>query len=848
MDVRKFFIKPQIPERLKPLEALAHNIWAFWDKDAEKLFHRLDPQLYRKVAHNPVEFLYRLDEEKILAAAKDRGFLYELGRVSEKFKNYLEFDGTYVKDGVEKTFSPDDIVLYSCMEYGLHESLAFYSGGLAVLAGDHLKAASDVGIPMIGFGLLYKRGYFSQRISSDGMQIEEFKQNNWHLAPVNEVVGADGAPVYIEIPLKNEKVIAKLWKIEVGKTILYLIDTNIHQNPERFRKITDLLYDSDRVVRLQQELILGRGCIIALRAMGIKPTVYHINEGHTAFSVVERILWMMREERRSFEEAKAIVRSSTVFTTHTPVIEGNEHFDEALIREYFIDEVKELGIDINSFLAFGRIASDRTFWLPAFAIRFSRLSNGVSKLHGEVSRKMWRSIFPNLHERELPIKSVTNGVHLQSWLSLQMTEIFDRYIGPDYLHKAEALDVWEKVEDIPDGEIWNAHCRRKDQVVSFIRRRVGNMMQHRGYGKNKIKDIEQVLNPSTLTIGFARRFAPYKRANLVLTDPERFAAIIKNRERPVQIIFAGKAHPADDAGKRIIKQLFDFIYDYKLENHVVFIEDYDINIARHLVQGVDVWLNTPTKPMEASGTSGMKAAINGALNLSVPDGWWPEAYDGENGWEISAGDNIEDPGLARMAESNQIYELLENEITEMFYDRREGGHPKEWVEMMKRSIIAACSRFNMHRPLREYLYDYYMPQAELTSKITANDGEMLKRLIAHREVINSIWSRIYLRDYFTSIDGKMPTSGDNVEIEAYVYVDDVDTELIGVEAFYCFGDEPDEWSTSPLKFVEKYNDKVARYSGSVMLDGNGTQEISVRIVPADRDFRAFYPEYVKWKP
>ncbi len=596
MDSRKFFIRPHIPESIKALHELAFNVWSCWDKDASRLFHRLDPQLFRQLNHNPVELMYRVSPERLKEVSKDKGFLYELASVVEKFKLYLDYEGVYQHEDGEKTFSKDEIVAYICMEYGLHESIPIYSGGLAVLAADHLKAASDVGIEMVAFGLLYKQGYFNQHITSDGRQIEEFRENNWHLMPVREVIDSTGGHLTIEVPIKGQTIYAKVWKIDVGRVPLYLLDTNIHQNSPKNRGITSMLYDSDRRTRLEQELLLGRGSVIAMRALGIKPKVYHLNEGHTAFTIFERMRHLVLNKKYSLEDARHIIRYSTAFTTHTPVVEGNEHFPDDLIAEYLRDEVRELGMSMEDFLSLGKVKKDRMFWLPAYALRYSRHSNGVSNIHASVSRSMWRDLYPNLHERELPITGITNGVHIQSWLSLQMTELFDRYMGPDYKNRAEADESWKNISSIPDGEVWNAHRRRKEQVVSFVRKRVMDMVAKNGYCKSKIKDVDNVLNPDYLTIGVARRFAPYKRTNLILSDPERLVSIILNKKKPVQFLFAGKAHPADQAGKDIIRTVIDFINRYPIENHVVFIEDYDINVARHLVQGVDVWLNTPQKP------------------------------------------------------------------------------------------------------------------------------------------------------------------------------------------------------------------------------------------------------------
>lgn len=847
MDIRKFFIKPVIPERIKSLNEIAFNVWSCWDMDAQRLFHRIEPQLFRKLSHSPVELLYRLDPALLEEAAKDEGFLYELDRVYDKFKRYMKFEGSYVQSGKSKPFSTDDVVAYICMEYGLHESIPAYSGGLAVLAGDQLKAVSDIGLEMVGFGLLYRTGYFNQHISPEGKQIEEYREINWYLSPLLEVHDDKGLPLLIEVPIKSSKVFAKVWKLQVGRVPLYLFDTDIHQNDAKFRKITRTLYDADRHTRLEQELILGRGSVIAMDVLGIKPKLYHLNEGHTAFSILERMLRLVRGKHRSVEEAKDLVRYSTIFTTHTPVIAGNENFDDELIDEYLEKDVELLGMTINEFLNLGKVKKEKNFWLPAYALRHSGMSNGVSKIHAEVSRKMWRNLFPTLHEDELPITAITNGVHIQTWLSLQMTELFNRYVGPDYTHKAESPGLWKKIAAIPDGEIWNAHRRRKEQTVSFIRRRVGDMMKKRGYGKNKIKDLEMVLNPDYLTIGFARRFVQYKRANLILSDPERLVSILTNEDRPVQLVFAGKAHPADTEGKNIIKSIIDFINEYPVENHVVFMEDYDINVARHLVQGVDVWLNTPQKPLEASGTSGIKAAINGVLNLSVLDGWWPEAYDGENGWAITGGDFGDSSQITNEAEALHLYELLEREVAELFYNRTESDIPVGWVKMMKNSIAGVAQRFNMHHTMREYLYKMYLPQMQMSERLVKDDSKLLKAMCMNKGSLDAVWSKVYIKDYFTSINGKMPLSGDTVNIDCYVYIDDVDEKLFNAEVFYCAGDGAATCKSIPLKYVERYPDKVAKYSGGITLEGTGQQQIGVRLVPSNPDFRQVYPEYVKWK-
>ncbi|HAQ60907.1 TPA: alpha-glucan phosphorylase, partial [Candidatus Delongbacteria bacterium] len=677
MKLKNFYVKPVVPDSLQPLYEVSYNMWSTWDKEAERLYRRINPELFRNVKHNPVEFLHRLSSEDMDKLSKDNGFLYELNKVYDKFKRYMSFEGYYTdENGDDIPTHSDDIIAYFSMEFGMHESVAIYSGGLGVLAGDYLKAASDTGIPLYGIGLLYTYGYMNQRIAIDGFQQEEYLENKWYLKAVKETTDANGEPLIFPMKIKGHNVWIKIWEIDVGKIKLYLLDTNIPQNDISARCITDHLYIADKHLRIQQEIILGQGGLKALDLLGIKPKVFHLNEGHSAFLIVERLKQLVLDHKMPFEKAKQLIKQSTVFTTHTPVIEGNEHFDESFIREYFKEDVEALGMTMERFLQCGKVDNSRIFWLPIFAIKYSKFRNGVSKLHGDVSKEMWKDVFPHLHDDEVPIDFVTNGVHLQTWLSMEITYLFDRYLGPDYMHKANRTTLWDGISAIPSNEIWEAHKRRKEQLVTFIRKKLVHTLQRRGAPAKKIKKASNALNPQYLTIGFARRFATYKRANLLLQDPERLKKILTNPLRPVQIIFAGKAHPADVAGKTIIKDILNFAIQNDLEDHIVFVEDYDMDIARHMIQGVDVWLNNPIKPMEASGTSGIKAGINGVLNLSVLDGWWPECFNGTNGWAITAGDFYSDITLKSSAEAQQIYDLLEEEITEKYYEKRDSYFPE----------------------------------------------------------------------------------------------------------------------------------------------------------------------------
>lgn len=845
MKLKNFYVKPVVPDSLQPLYEVSYNMWSTWDKEAERLYRRINPELFRSVKHNPVEFLHKLSSEDMDKLSKDNGFLYELNKVYDKFKRYMSFEGYYTdENGDDIPTHSDDIIAYFSMEFGMHESVAIYSGGLGVLAGDYLKAASDTGIPLYGIGLLYTYGYMNQRIAIDGFQQEEYLENKWYLKPVKETTDAKGEPVIFPMKIKGHNVWIKIWEIDVGKIKLYLLDTNIPQNDISARCITDHLYIADKHLRIQQEIILGQGGLKALDLLGIKPKVFHLNEGHSAFLIVERLKQLVLDHKMPFEKAKQLIIQSTVFTTHTPVIEGNEHFDESFIREYFKEDVEALGMTMERFLQCGKVDNSRIFWLPIFAIKYSKFRNGVSKLHGDVSKEMWKDVFPHLHDDEVPIDYVTNGVHLQTWLSMEITYLFDRYLGPDYMHKANRTTLWDGISAIPSNEIWEAHKRRKEQLVTFIRKKLVHTLQRRGAPAKKIKKASNALNPQYLTIGFARRFATYKRANLLLQDPERLKKILTNSLKPVQIIFAGKAHPADVAGKTIIKDILNFAIQNDLEDHIVFVEDYDMDIARHMIQGVDVWLNNPIKPMEASGTSGIKAGINGVLNLSVLDGWWPECFNGTNGWAITAGDFYSDITLKSSAEAQQIYDLLEEEITEKYYEKRDSYFPEEWVEMMKSSIYSVGKGFNMHRMLTEYYNKFYEKEFDTLDILEKNNYKKIDELIEMNKSVGDKWNSIHIKDAFSSTDSHSVKATEKISVEVYVYLDSMAHEDVTIELFYC--PDRENCSIEPLKYIEKYSDNVAKYTGSFDLSGSGEQGYNIRIRPSDDFFFELYPEYVKW--
>ncbi|HHE36946.1 MAG TPA: alpha-glucan family phosphorylase [Candidatus Cloacimonetes bacterium] len=844
INFKSFYVKPKLPVNLEKLSELSQNLWSTWDSDAYRLFLRIDPELYRKFNHNPVKFLQRIPEKRLMELSEDKGFLFELEAVYKRYKNYLNFVGHFSdKNGIKKEFDQNLQIAYLSMEFGLHESLPIYSGGLGVLAGDHLKAASDMGLPLIAFGILYRYGYFFQKINIEGKQEEFYQENDWYSKPVQKLKNENGQNIEIKIKLNNENIYLNTWMIEVGKIPLYLIDSNHKKNKEKFRKITDYLYVADKEMRLLQELVFGFGSMELIKKLQIQPTIFHLNEGHSAFIILKRMENLILKEKFESEEAKEIVRASTVFTTHTPIPAGNETFDLKPVEFYVSDILHSIGMDFREFKKSALIKGNDKFSLPALAIRFSKYINGVSKLHCQVSKEMWHPIYPQLFEKEMPIRAITNGVHLQSWLSRRMTQLFDRYLGEDYRHRAEEKTLWENVFAIPDIEIWEAHQSRKEQMISFMRSKLQDSMIHKGGTTSSNIGINNVLNNNHLIVGFARRFAPYKRANLILKDKERILKLLNNETRPIQFIFAGKAHPADEKGKAMIKEIIDFARENKVEDKFVFIENYDMNIARHLVQGVDVWLNNPIKPLEASGTSGMKAGMNGALNLSVLDGWWDECYNRKNGWAITSGENISDLEIREKLEANEIYELLENEVLEIYYNRDQNDIPRNWIKKMKQSIFDVGKNFNMHRVLEEYLYEFYLPGAENIGKLSANNFAEMHKLLKMEKEISKSWSKVKFLELKSNTQENLTlNSGEMVNIKAKIDLDGISENLVQVEVFYMISEN--DFKTIPLYFEERQNN-IAIFEGHFKIQGSGKQSFNVRIKPKSCCLKDFY-EYGKW--
>jgi len=840
MILRNIFVYPRYPEKLRRLFYFAYNLWSLWDVEALQLFNRIDSDLFRRLGRNPAKFLYSVPLERLEELSQDEGFIHDLDKVWERYEGYADSSNEL------REMFKDKLIAYFSMEYGLHQSIPIYAGGLGMLSGDHLKGASDLGLPIIGVGLFYRYGYFQQKINVKGFQEEEYIDSNVYHMPVKELSKTDGESVYIDLKILDTTIKVKVWLVNVGRVKLLLLDTNLEDNPPEYRRITEYLYDARRDVRLLQELLLGFGGIKALEALQLKPDVYHLNEGHSAFLLVQRLRNLMHDEGYSFEQAHAFIKSTTVFTTHTPVEAGNENFPTEMVEKYLKDKVADLNIPLERVLKLGMLHDSKTFWLPAFAIRCALYINGVSKIHAEVSRGLWKGIYPQRLKCELPITHITNGVH-HSWLSAQMRYLLERYLGPDFHVLGGDDKQLLKVQKIPDVELWEAHTKRKREMVAFVRTAMENYYTERGYSPVKIKKIREILNPRFLTVGFARRFTAYKRPNLLLRDPERLKAILTNPDRPIQLIFSGKAHPADTGGKNMIKEVIDFAKGFELEDRVVFVENYNRSVASRLVQGVDVWLNTPIKPYEASGTSGMKAGMNGVLNISIMDGWWPECFNGKNGWEIKSAGLHDNSEMRDIIESNQIYDLLEDEIATKFYDRDEHEIPREWVAMMKESIHTVYRDFNINRMLEDYSRLSYLPAIAKGASLLADNQKRLRQIIDNVQKVQAVWSKVYIKDVFTDVDKKeILFTDDHINVECYVYLDDTDPALLDVELFYL-RQEDEVCENASLRFVEKYKDKVGKYKGTVSLSSSGVQSFGVRIVPADRDVRELYPELIKWR-
>ncbi len=843
--INKFRVVPYLPEKLKPLLRIANNMLWVWNFEAIELFRRLDVDLWREVHHNPIELLGSISQGELDRAAESESFLAHMERVEKELDWHLSrkswFDEN--KEGYE-----DAHIAYFSAEFGIHESLPVYSGGLGVLAGDHLKSASELGLPLYGVGLLYKHGYFRQYLNLDGWQQEHFPDIDFHNIPAMQVMTENGEPLVISVEFPGRELFAQVWKIDVGRITLFLLDTNIDRNSLEDRTITDQLYGGDTEMRVKQEILLGIGGVRALRAMNIEVTVFHMNEGHAAFLALERIRMTMEDHGMSFNETKEFVTASNVFTTHTPVPAGNDRFEPALMSTYFSDYHARLGLSWEDFLALGRenpADKKEYFCMTVLALKTAANCNGVSKLHGTVSRNMWKNIWVSLPEHEVPIGHITNGIQTLSWTSDEMMRLLNRYLGPRWIDNPADPTIWEKIDTIPDSELWRCRERVREQLVAFARKKLYKQLLNRGVPPKAAEKAKSVLDAEALTIGFARRFATYKRGTLILRDLARLEALLNDRDRPMQIIFAGKAHPRDNMGKELIKQIIHIAKDDRFRDRIVFLEDYDINIARYLVQGVDVWLNNPIRPKEASGTSGMKVVPNGGLNISILDGWWDEAYNAENGWAIGKGEEYTDLAYQDEVESLSLYNILEMEVIPTFYNRGVDGLPSEWISRIRESMKTINGVFNTNRMVRDYAEKYYST-AHKNYRLYRNDDFKVTRNIAKwKNHVRDKWGGISVSSIQYEQEKEI-TVGSKITVRAEINLGKLNPDDVQVELYFGaldMNDEIVEGVALPMTCTDGAGGGKCMFEGQMLCLRSGQFGFTVRVLPHhDNMARKFYPD------
>ncbi|MDP2302185.1 MAG: alpha-glucan family phosphorylase [Ignavibacteria bacterium] len=828
---------PSLPEKLEKLRELAYNIHWSWNQDTLSLFRRLDKELWEETHHNPVRMLGKVSQDRLEEAAADDGFVSHLNRAYNNLQIYLTEQTWYEKNnGKVKNFS----VLYFSAEFGLTECLQTYSGGLGVLAGDHLKSASDLGIPLIGMGLLYKEGYFQQYLTSDGWQQERYEINDFENLPMKLVLNSDDKPLMLSVTFPGREVYFQIWKIQIGRNPLYLLDTNVQENNSNDRKITESLYGGNSETRIQQEIILGVGGIRTAQELGIKNVVCHMNEGHSAFLSLERMRALIKNFGLTFHEAMQVGFYSNIFTTHTPVPAGIDVFSIDLVEKYFGKYYREeLGISDREFYSLGTIMKDippTVFNMAHLAMNTAGFINGVSKLHSIVSRKMWASGFKNIPFNEIPIDFITNGVHTRSHLSKEMEDLFKQYLGESWIHNPANNDIWNSVDRIPDEELWRTHERRRERLVAFARRRLITQVKSRGGSLKELQHASEVLNPNALTIGFARRFATYKRATLIFRDIERLADILNNPDFPVQIIIAGKAHPQDDEGKSFIQEVFQMANEEQFKRKIVFIENYDMNVARYLVEGCDIWLNNPRRPLEASGTSGMKVIANGGLNLSVLDGWWDEGFSPRVGWKIGNGEEYTDLDYQDEVEARQIYNTLEKEIVPSFYQRDEDKLPRKWISMMKSSMKTLTPFFSTSRMVVEYYEKFYESSWKKREALRSKDWALAKEIANWKNHVTNNWHQIKISSV-NDTKIKDVFVGKFFNINAEIYLGDLTPDDVDVQIYYGLTDKQSDPGNNSFVIMKptskKPNEqKTYKYSGAIPCLESGLHSWTIRVLPS----------------
>jgi starch phosphorylase len=847
--IRTFRVVPALPEPLHPLLELARNFWWTWRPEAADLFAQLDRDLWRQTGHNPVALLGRVSQQTLEQAATDRTYLHSLGQAIEGLRGHLERQAW-------KPVQPGDdsmLVAYFCAEFGLAECLQIYSGGLGILAGDHLKSASELGVPLVGVGLLYRSGYFHQYLNADGWQQETYPDLDLANQPIRrEIDDETGDQVKVRVRLPGRDVAIGLWRADVGRISLVLLDTNLPDNSPEDRDITKTLYGGDVQTRIQQEMVLGIGGVRALRTLNLHPTVFHMNEGHSAFLALERIAELRAEHGLAFDEAREATAAQTIFTTHTPVPAGIDRFSQSMIEEYLCADVDRYGLDKEGLLALGRenvFDRNEMFSMAVLALRTSRRCNGVSLLHGKVSRSMWQNVWPGVPEEEIPITHVTNGVHTRTWLSPAMIGLFDRYMPGAWSADPTDHKVWARVVDIPDEELWRAHEDQRRRLVDWSRRRIRKQAKRRGATRKEADALAGALDPDALTIGFARRFATYKRATLLLRDMERLGALLDDRDRPVQILIAGKAHPADGPGKEAIRAIVKAAEQGGRFARIVFLEDYGIDVARMLVRGCDIWVNTPRRGMEASGTSGMKAAINGVVNVSVLDGWWDEAFAPDMGFAVGSGETYDDHDMQDEVESRALYDIIERHVIPEFFDRSADGVPHRWVHRVKRSIMSVGPAFNTNRMVGDYTAQLYEPAHRHGVRLAAGSCQEARGLAAQIARWRRCWDHVRIETVETPVGARVPVRT-AVPVTAIVALGELTPGEVNVEAAHgAMSSAGDILSlrAEPLAHVEDLGDGRHRFEGRLTVERSGDHGFAVRVTPHDdRLAHPWLPGLIRW--
>ncbi len=843
-----FTVSPRIPEPLSFLETLSDNLWYSWNHDAFDLFRRLDPDLWKSTRANPRRTLSVLPQARLEEMATSQSYLNHLDLVREQYRQAVTSHLEQVPP-----ISPKREIAYFSLEFGIHESLRLYSGGLGVLAGDHLKAASDMKVPMVAVGLLYRQGYFRQSIDQSGWQVEMYPENDIADMPITRACTPDGQGITIKLRLLDREVTVLVWQLMVGTVPLFLLDTEVPENPPDLREITWRLYGGDKRTRLHQELLLGIGGYRALVALGYDPQVCHMNEGHAAFLSLARVAHVMETRGLDADTAIEIVWRSNVFTTHTPVPAGNEVFELGLLRPYLEALAPELKVDINRIIGWGQPPRDNhnphELSMTILGIRMAHYCNGVSQLHGEVARHMWQHLWPTRPVDEVPISHITNGVHLPTWIAYPKRQLYDRYLGPDWPEIDDQRKLEELVDKIPDEALWRSHEMTRSSLIRLARQKIAKQLSYHNASSREIMHAKTFLDRDALTIGFARRFATYKRATLLLSDRERLKRLLTDPDRPVQILFAGKAHPADNEGKRLIQEIIRFAQAENLQHRIVFLANYNMRVARALIQGVDLWLNTPRRPQEASGTSGMKAAINGVINCSILDGWWVEGHSEASGWAIPSREEYADNDTRDLVESQGLYNLLETEIVPMFYDRPGGDLPAQWVARMKESIKMSLRRFASNRMVGEYAENFYRPARQAYIDLTADDAALARRLAPEKIRFRQLHAKLHIEYPTIAEDISNLHVGDIITVTTTVTLGELKPEEVDVEAYYGPVDAQNaiiESNKVKLQPIEALGHGKYLYQTKITSQHSGRFGLTARATPAGTTWLNRIPGIITW--